>query len=463
MIKKTIIFIAIGAAVTACANNPIRSYKSDSDKMLNNIYTGAREPNVYGNAKKPDILYYMEDGMYQRLQTQYDGSNQQFGSAQKTVDEWVNSWKNTTSGEISNTATQLLINDNAVDYQPPGYEKTSLATFRALDHIDLNNWQNARIEVKKMYETEQAIANYNQALYQQNQADNQKLQQDPQSSAVYQQIMNKYDFSDINSPRVLALKNSYQSAFSHYLAGFVFEALGEQSLSRPGYVNAGKLNPYNKLTQKSIDSLDNGKTTKPGYTNLLIIEEIGHAPQYKSVKIPLVFNYNSGGSGQTCLNDINLFFPMMIPDKQGKMSYNYTIDGQRQNQELYTDYDLMSARNLHDQMPHLIARNISAAIRNMAASQVSCRGAGGDVGTILSIAAVIGGIILDRADERTWVLLPSKVYLSRVQLPYGKHTIKVITNGQQHSQEVNLNAPYQILDMRILGNSVYFMDQQVGP
>ena len=349
----------------------------------------------------------------------------------------------------------MLINDNAVDYQPKGYEKTMLATYRSLNHIDTHTWQNARIEIKKMYQTEQAIENYNQALYIAEKEETNNIQNDKQSNYIYQQIMNKYNFADINKPQVLALKNSYQSAFSHYLAGFIFEALNEPSLSRPGYVKAGQLNPTNKLPQKSIDNIDKNNILKPNHTNLLVIEEVGHAPQFKSNEFSIPFHYNSKGSKNACINSINVFFPTLHPDAINTSSYSYTINGQTHHPELFTDYNLMAARYLHDQMPHIIARNIAAAIRNIASSQASCS-AGGGAGTILSIAAAIGGMILDRADERTWVLLPSKVYLNRAQLPYGKHTIKIMVNGSWHTRDLNLSKPYQIVSFRVLGSRVFF-------
>ena len=40
--------------------------------------------------------------------------------------------------------------------------------------------------------------------------------------------------ASLDAPEVVSLKNSYQSAFSHYLAGFVYEALGEKDLAAPG-------------------------------------------------------------------------------------------------------------------------------------------------------------------------------------------------------------------------------------
>ena len=47
-----------------------------------------------------------------------------------------------------------------------------------------------------------------------------------------------------------ALKNGYQSALSHYLAGFVYESLGEPSLAAPGYRLANELQPDHPLSKR---------------------------------------------------------------------------------------------------------------------------------------------------------------------------------------------------------------------
>jgi hypothetical protein len=423
MIKKITIFTAISLVSVSCATAPI------SDKLLNNISSGT-DIGIAENPSDQSNLYYLENGIYQRLQTRYKSSNSQLANAQKVVDDWAASWKNTTGGKVTSAMTQMLLNVSTSGYLPKDYEKTALASYRALNHIDLNSWENARVEIKKMYQTEVAIQNYNQALYNKAEADRPAYQAEAQKNQIYNQLMNKFNTSGLNSPNVLALKNSYQSAFSHYLAGFVFEALGEVSLARPGYVNALKLNPNDTLSKKSITNLDNNQTVKPGYTNLLIIQEVGHAPKIKTTLIPFVFNYNIGNKKKTCINSINLFFPELVPDMQANNIYNYSI-----------------------------ARNITSAIRNFAASQAACSVVG-DWGTALSIAASVAGVYLDSMSESTWVLLPSKIYLNRIQIPYGTHTININVNGHNYTKTITLNAPYQILDMRIVQNKVFFMNQQ---
>ena len=460
MNKGSILLIFFTALLlTGCASNPFSSYKDTSDKRLEKIYAG-NPKSAMSAEETPDILYNMEYGMLLRLDQQYPPSNIYFGRAQQVMDIWANSWLSTTSGELSLEATSLLLNDNANAYQPRGYEKSFLATYYALNFVDLNSFDNARVEIKRMYELEQATQNYNQALYNQTKIETQKQAQNPAEKSLQQQILQKYDFSDINSPKVLALKNSYQNAFSHYLAGFVFEALNEPSLSRPGYVKAGQLAPTNSLIQKSIDNLDNGVQPRAGTSDLLIVEEVGHAPQIQSQQVTVFLNMNFIDPHKNCMNTINIFFPKLVPDQNNDAIYSYQLDNQQLTPVAMVDVNLMAARALKDETPHLIARNIAAALRNVTAAQLSCSSSDNTVGLILNLGAAITGILLDKADERILTLLPSKININRLNLAYGQHTITVRVNGQTYTQPIILNQPYQVLAFRIMGNQVFFNTQQ---
>ena len=68
--------------------------------------------------------------------------------------------------------------------------------------------------------------------------------------------LNGYPVETIDNPAVNALSNSYQSALSHYLAGFVYEALGEPSLAAPGYRLANELQPDHPLLEEALRGLD---------------------------------------------------------------------------------------------------------------------------------------------------------------------------------------------------------------
>lgn len=443
-----------------CANNPFNSYKDTTSARLNKIYAGNLESAIQAESTS-DVLFNMEYGSLLRMNQNYESSNFYFDIAQNYLTAWTTDWLNTTQGQFSRTTASMLINDNVNDYNPRGYEKTFLNTLHALNQIDLNNLNNARVEITRMYQVEQAIENYNQYLYMQEQADAINQAKDPTENYINQQILKKYNYNAIGSSQVLALKNSYQNAFSHYLAGFVFEALNEPSLARPGYLKAGQLNPNNTLIQQSIDKIDKNQRTKAGFTDLLIVEETGHAPQVQSNQLNIAVNLNmnsnsnsnSNNNNNNCVNMINIFYPSLIMDKNNLASYNYSLDNQTMTPLLMTDVNLMAARSLKDEMPHIISRNIAAAVRNITTAQLSCAG---DSSGLLSLALGIGSMFIDKADERNWNLLPSKININRTTLPYGKHTIAVTVNGHTYSKDITLNQPYQIVTFRILGNNVYF-------
>ena len=448
---RLIFLLCYSVFLVSCANNPFSSYKLKSDKILRSVYNNQPSilPETYGNVSSPDILFFMEYGTFLKLINDYQNSNIQLNKAQLLIESWVNSWQNSMSGNILNSSMQMLINDNVVDYGPKGYEKTMLATYKALNNVSLGNSEFARIEIKRMYQIEQAIYNYNQVLYDKEKNILNKIKANSTESKLYQEILHKYNFNDINAPAVLALKNSYQVAYAHYLAGFIFEALNEPSLSRPGYLKSGQLMPLNKLPQQSIDNIDNGVKHKINYSNVLIIQEVGHAAQIKSEN--LYFPFYTYIDGHVCPNNINIFFPKLIYDQQNNLIYNYSIDGKIIQQELFTNFDLMAARALHDNMPHIIMRNIASAIRSISMSNISCS----QGSSLLNLISIVTNSLLDNADERTWVLLPSKVYLSRIPLKFGKHRLQINVNGRNFNKEINIDRPYQIINMRIIGDKLY--------
>lgn len=455
--NKFYIILLTSLSVIGCANNnPLSSYNNETTTRISKIYSG--NLNLAMQEESSDSpLYNMEYGTIQRLQSNYESSNIYFNKAQNIIDIWAASWQSTTSGEAYRTMTSILVNDNVNDYQPRGYEKAFLTTFHALNHLDLNNWANARIEIKRMYQIEEAIQNYNQATYNQAKIDLAKEKSDAKNGYLYDQVSKQYDFSDINSPQVLALKNSYQNAFSHYLAGFVFEALNEPSLARPGYLKAGQLQPNNTLIQGSIDNIDKNIRPKANTTDLLIVQEVGHAPQIRSKEISIPIQL----SNVPCMNQITIFYPTLVNDSKNQSLYNFNLDGKNVAPLPMVNVDLMAARSLSDEKTHIIIRNIGAAIRNISAMQALCmQNNSSSLALFGGSVLVLGSLAIDKADERNWNMLPSKININRINLPYGNHSFDITINGVKYTKQINLNQPYQVLVYRILGNQVYFEPQR---
>lgn len=462
MKKQASPFLFIAACcvlLSGCASG--LSYRSTSDAALLKIDQGKVKA-AFASGDSRDVLYNMESGSVQRMANNYKKSNAHFAQAQRIIAAWSNSWKNTTTGKMSANFMSMLVNDNVNSYQPKGYEKSFVATFSALNQLDLNSLANARVAIKQMYETERAIQNYRQASYNAAREAKKKNDQNKLQRYLYKQMASQYDFQDLNSPAVLKLRNSYQNAFSHYLAGFVFEALNEPSLSRPGYVKAGQLNPTNTLIANSIKAVDNGTRPAAGHTDLLIVQAVGHAPEVRSVEKMLQLNLSNILAGDGCIKTVNIFYPKLILDKANAPLYAYQLDKKVMKPLPMTNVNLMAQRALKDNMPHIILRNITAMVRDIATAKLACH-AGGKSKTnsaMLSLGAALLAHYLDKADERTWVLLPAHININRVSLPYGKHTLAVRLKGKVHRLTFTLNKAYQVLTYRMIGKQVFFEPEQ---
>lgn len=439
--RKLLFLLIITSFVTNCS--VFSSYSTHSNSLLSEYKTANFKQTP---PKKSDTLDNMQQGLIKRDLNNYSTSNDYLNTALDNSNAWLGGF----AGDISEKTATTLLNDNITNYHVKDYEATMLTTFIALNFLDLDNLNDARVAIKQTYQLEQQIQNKNSKLYSLNKS----------NIPLRNEAMRRIEQNSPKDPKLakaMRLKNSYQNAFSHYLTGFIFEQLGEPSLSRPGYLKALELNPHNQLARSAITNLDNPTRAKPNTTQVLLVEELGHAPEYKSKNINIPFNANLYNRNANCINSLNIFYPILkydtsVPSK----AYSIRVDSEMYQPELITDIDLMSARTLKDNMPHIIARNISANIRNIIVSQSVCSAAGGNLGTILSAATTIGSVFIDRADERTWSLLPSKIYIDRFSLPYGRHTLNLNINGNSITKTIELNKPYQVLTVRVIQGRVFF-------
>ena len=442
---KLFSLLMCSSIVVGCANN------------LTEVRQGDLQIAYKSLGDKQDVLHSLEYGTLLRMGESYPVSIENFAQAQAWVNAWTASYHNGTLGSVADTTQAVLVNDKVLDYQLKDYEKVMIPTYQALNNISLNNWDNTRIEIQRMYQLETIIKNYRDSQYAKAQADSKKSDSQFASlSQVEQSNSSAYDFTTINSPQVVALQNGYQNAFSHYLAGFAFQSLGENSLSRPGYINALKLNPSNLMIQQSIKNLDNGVTPKAHTTDLLLVSELGNAPQFKSVTIHVPLLRTNQNNHNACVTNVTIAFPELVTDKLDTGLGALQIDGNSVVPELFTDFNLMAARYLHDDLPNIFIRNIARAARDVATQQIACNNGG----TLLNLATVLTEAVFNQADERTWVMLPSKIYATRLNLPMGKHVITVYTAFGPHTLNVNLTQPYQVVTYRQIGSQVYYSSQE---
>ncbi|HYN27753.1 MAG TPA: hypothetical protein VES94_05585, partial [Burkholderiales bacterium] len=260
--------------------------------------------------------------------------------------------------------------------------------------------------------------------------------------------LNGYPVQSIDNPEVNTLRNSYQSAFSHYLAGYVYEALGEPSLAAAGYRQAIELRPNQPLLERALAELDSRIAARDdGYTDVLFVVESGTAPARKSQQFNLPFP-----QGNRILI-VPVSFPVIVPAQPAYLPAQLQIEGENPIDVVaITSIDLMARKALQEEMPGILLRGI---IRSTAKAVAQSQAGKSDESGLAAFAMAIGSIITESADERGWRSLPAQIAIARARIASGEHTITLQTPEGVRSVQLNLAGRYAVVGLRLLRSELF--------
>ncbi len=453
--RSSIVYAGAAALLLSGCAGVLRSHDAEMSTTLQSAMSGKVDTalaTLESNNKlgTKDFLYFLEKGELLRLKGDYAQSRDTWLQA----DEFVRQWEERTrpAEAATNALEQLgsvLVNDKVRGYEGQDYEKVALASRLALNHAVLSDWDNARIEVRKMHEREGLIAEYRakevEAL---------KAQAEEKKITTKVEDLQGYPIETLNSPEVTQLRNSYQSAFGHYLAGFVYEAGDEPGLAAAGYRQAIELRPDASLLKQALAGLDQRlKRRRHNVTDTLFVVESGRAPALQSVSIPIPAPTAHG------LLVVPVSFPTIGDPVPG-----VAPDGLRIGQETHkltevTSFDSMARRALRDNLPSIIVRStIRAAAKG--AMQHAASQSDSPIALIVAIAA---GVVTESADERIWRSLPANVAIARAALPPGRHKAELITSTGAREVEFDVQGPYSIVVLRTADDGNVFLAQATTP
>ncbi len=436
-------------AATLCGCATFRSY----DAELNRTIDLAASGNVDGAINllertnrrgKKDLLYYLELGELERLRNRYDESRKAWMEADARVRIWESAAAANPEKLAGNVAS-VLINDKARPYEGHDYEKVMLTTRLALDHLARGDFDTARVDIKRTHEREMVIA----AL---REKELRKTEEEAKKRGVQTSFkeLNGYPVQSIDNPEVNTLRNSYQSAFSHYLAGFVYEALGEPSLAAAGYRQAIELQPNQPLLEQALSGLD-ARTVAgdDGYTDVLFVVESGTAPARKSQQFNLPFPQRNR------MLIVPVSFPVIAPSQPAHMPAQLQIEGHNPIDVLaITSIDLMARKALQEEMPGILLRGI---IRSAAKAVAQSQAGKNDETGLAAFAIAIGSMITESADERGWRSLPAQIAIARARIASGTHTIGLGAAHGRQGIRFGVSGRYAVIGIRLMDGATFTM------
>jgi hypothetical protein len=448
------------ALSSGCA--AFRSYDKELTATLSEASGGALDGAIrnlenHNHSKHPDLLYYLEMGELKRLKTDYPGSQAAWFAGEQRVLGWEAAAK-ADPARVSGAALSYIVNDKLRPYEGHDYEKVMLTTRLAMNHLAMGEWDNARVAIKRTHEREAVIAAVRSLEYEQVRAEARKRGYTPEFKDL-----NGYPITQIDNPEVNSLRNSYQSAISHYLAGFIYEALGEASLAAPGYRQAIELRPGVPLLEEALAGLDQRMASRDGSaTDTLFLIETGLAPaiESKEFRLPIPIN-DTWVLVAAALPTLRAYGALGAPG-------NITVDGGAPLAPVQlTSIDAMARRALQEEMPGIMLRSAIRSVAKAAAQYQAQRAARrqskqGNHNTaaaldLAALALAVGSAATESSDERSWRSLPAQMYVARGRIPPGRHTLTIGTPDGPRSVEVNISGSHAFVGLRFLRGRLFAM------
>lgn len=467
--------LLVTSLLAGCSGNPLRSYDGEMKATVALVRTGAldqalgqlennnksvfettdgtkgkdgqaKETKVSESVNGKDILYFFEKGEILGLKKDYEKSRDSWLMADEIVRIWEDEYRTNPTKLIGDIGS-FLVSDRVRRYDGQDYEKVFLSAKLTMNHILLGNFDNARVEMKKTYEREKLIESYREKEY-----DKLKEEQDKQGvKADLKDLSAKgYPLGELDSPEVRGLKNGFQNAFAHYLAGYFFEVTGEYSLAEPGYRNALALQPSSKLIKDNLGKVGRNKPG-PNETDVLFVVESGFGPAWTSVTIPLPVPVNGR------LVATPLSFPVIKPEGKSFMPNTLRVGGKEVQVETLVDVQVMARRLLKDQLPGIMGRTLVRAVAKSALQYQAQKNGGAAAGLIAGIASVV----TEQADERAWRTLPERLAVARAILPRGVVPIEFQSGAGTYKTEIIVGKKVTVIPIRLANGAVYVGQPQV--
>jgi len=381
---------------------------------------------------KKELLYNMERGELLRLDRQYGQSTDAFLLADAKVNAWEEAAK-TDPQRLLGMVGASLISERLKEYEGQDYEKVWLTTRIAMNRIGMSDFDKARVDVKRTHEREAVIAEFRSK-----ETSEAEAEAKAKGAQTTNTELNGYPVETLNDPEVLSLKNGYQNALSHYLAGFLYEALNESGLAAPGYRKAIELRPGVAVLEEGLSGLDSRTSVtwkrKQRQTDVLFLVEYGTAPARVPKAFTIPIPVRSG------IRTVSISYPTIDPSTSPQLTSLLVADKTLPLGNV-VDLNLMARRVLKDEMPGMVLRGMTRAIAKGVLQDELSKNAGMFGSLIGSVASAV----TEQADDRIWRMLPERVYVARAHLPPGEH--KVTVNGREFGP-IKIDGQYAVVPLR---------------
>lgn len=361
------------------------------------------------------LLYLQEMGRLAQLDGDYKESTGYFERVFSLYEEKDAEAKLRLSEMGSGTAS-LMVNDNAIPYSGYAYERIFAHGFQALNFLSRGDMEGGAVELRRAA-LEQRVA------LQRHEREIARAEQEAEEQGI---DLSRYEghFEGLNTA-ASEVKSAIQNAWTFYISAAFWEGRGEYNDALVDYKKALEIHPQSTLLKEDIQRVSrklDGHRPKEGL--VVISHEQGFVPPRREISIPI----------PTIHGYFAVAFPTYQPqDFEPPRPLTVSTDsGVNASTEPLANVGGMAAKALKERIPAMLVRQTLRAAAKYSAQKKANK----DFGVFGALATQVYNLVSERADLRSWLTLPAHAQATRLELPAGRHRLRLSGSGAGATVEI---------------------------
>lgn len=430
--------VMLVAMLQACAHSSLFSpYPQQAESYRLSLASGVFEAAHPGTGRDA-LLHLLEQGRVAQVAGDFDTSQSRFEEAIAAVEQ-TDLRAQVRLSEGLNQGAALLTNDNILPYEMAAYERIFLHHWQALNYLAKQQPEGAAVELRRARLEQQVLAEQYEAEL-----------AEAQAKARDEGLSIPDELRDISGLETGAadIKSAIQSAYTFLFSSAFWEARGDRNAALVDAKLALETNPENPQLLAHIKRLESGKTNDKAQVWLFVEQGFVASKTAKQISFPnfhgeLITISLPGYDTQT----------LRAPGLTGGM----TTGGENTFASFSTISDVshMAAQHLATRLPGIYLRQ---ALRALAKQQMQEQ-VGQNLGGAAKLLTMVYSVATERADLRSWLTLPHRVYAMREEVTAGSRQIQLQVGGAQYTLDVTLK-PNQTLLLRAIHTGQNLQVQQ---
>lgn len=379
--------------------------------------------------KKDDVIYTgLNAGLMARNCGDYNVSNYFFDAAEESYKVDVD--LEDAGSKAGKTIVSTVLSDTLFDYDGSLYERIMVNVYKGLNFMELNDFENARVEFNRALLRQDKAKEYFAAQIEKGRSEIEKAKKDPnykenmknaeQANAHYDSLFQEFSVSEI-----------FTNPYATYMASVFFfidkdyinaaDKFREIVIARPKDKNFASINKIFKHRANSV------KKSNETYIFFIYEDGLGVEKDSFDLTIPFLIDLNKQQFASTSIT-----FPTLKKRTQSYGSLN--INGVQTHE--IANFDNIIATEFKTKLPGIITQTISQGIVKTVINAAVAKN--DPTGGFLSLGASIVTAYITKSDVRSWTGLPKTAQVAVLKND-GKFELRTPDNAILKSGEIDKN------------------------